>query len=192
MTKHFKKIIIFLTTLIIIMTFILINIILSNQNSVANKVAKLEDTGDFSSDIFYLTKDNYPDNPYDVISLYLEAYSLIYGDFISNQEVISILLEQQRLLLDETILNRNSLSSQKKSLFESLGYLIESNFRISYIEIEEPYFTSEDENEVAVKVIKVDNNQEVYNFKYYLKLDSDGYWKITNWERDNNKYMIEN
>lgn len=190
MTKKFKKIITFLIIIIIIMIFILINNILSLQNSLPNKITTLQQTLNLSNDIFYLTEDNYPDNPYDVLSLYLDAYSLIYGDFISNQEVVSILLQQQRLLLDDVILNDNSLEQQQKYLFNNLDYLIQNDFKIISITIEEPYFISDDT--VVIKAIKVDNQQEIYNFKYYLKKNPNGYWKIVNWENDNDKYTIQN
>lgn len=191
MSTSFKKIIIFLTILILIILFILFRSIYSNQNSVQNRIAKLEKTLDLNQDIFNLTEKNYPDDPYKIALLYLDAYKLIYNDFISNKEVISILLEQQRLLLDESILESTSLKAQKSNLFKSLEYLEEKGIVIKNITTTEPSFTDETENEIVIKATKVDNQGTVYNFNYYLTRDQNNRWKIIKWENDNFTHKIQ-
>lgn len=191
MTKKGRNIIIFLIITIIITFTIMIKTVLSIKNNVENKVARLETTVDLDSDIFYLTDENYPDNPYDVASLYLEGYALIYGSFMDNEEVISIIIEQQRKLLAESILKRNTLSNQIKSVLISLEYLKLNSFEIKEINIDQPYPATEEGDEVVVKAIKIGTDGETYTFKYYLKQDDEGKWKITSWENENDKFNFQ-
>lgn len=181
-------------TILIIILIIGLSIIFSflallpkNPNSKYFNKESLSSSEKIYSEILDLTEENYPETPEEVVYLYTESYKLLYGQKIKPKYIdtlLPIILQKQRLLLSEQLINDNTIENQTTKVKESMNILSKNKVKITMIQCN-PVIYDQDNPDIAyINVIMQDNSVASdetgkYYFKYYLKRNSTGKWKIT-------------
>lgn len=150
-----------------------------------------------------LTEDNYPQSPEEVVNLYTESYKLVYGNRIKTEYIDTVLptiLEKQRLLFSEQLINDNPIESQITSVKEIIDFLSKNKLKIISIETLPVIYDHENPNIAHVNVKIQDNSIKeknetsftTYYYKYYLELGINGKWHITGFYPTNEKFNLIN
>ena len=137
-----------------------------------------------------ISEENYPITPEEVVTLYTEAYKLLYGDKIKDTSIVPNILEKQRILLSDEILTNNPIEEQEKNVLSSMENIKNNKVRLTSVEIKPVMYDPSDSNIAYVKVDKKDNFFQTYYYLYYLERQSDEKWKITGWYNTDENYNI--
>lgn len=140
--------------------------------------------------VMSINQEDYPTSPEDVVSLYTEGYKLLYGDKIKDTSIVGTILEKQRILLSDEILEKNSFEEQLKNVLDSIQNLKDNKVKVTSVEINSTMYDPRDSNISYVRVNTRDNLFQIYYYLYYLQREEDGKWKITGWYNTDKDYNI--
>jgi hypothetical protein len=125
---------------------------------------------------------NYPETIEGVMEEYLKTVQLLYGDMIVNQELIMPIIEVQRKMFSDEILQNNSIESQHQMLTVHLEELKENDIRLLSSDIRlisQDVFNS---NVFNVNIVQQYTTIGTVNVTYRLERDNANRWKIAGWE----------
>lgn len=137
-----------------------------------------------------ISEENYPITPEEVVTLYTEAYKLLYGDKIKDTSIVPNILEKQRILLSDEILTNNPIEEQEKNVLSSMENIKNNKVRLTSVDVKPVMYDPGDSNVAYVKVDKKDNLFQTYYYLYYLERQPDEKWKITGWYNTDENYNI--
>lgn len=139
------------------------------------------------NNLLNLTEENYPDTPEKVVEIYTDSYKLLYGGRIKEEylnELIPIILEKQRILFSNELVNSNPVEQQIQFVKENVEFFQKEKLKIVSININPPIYDQNDNNLVYFNITMQDNSKPTethsqnYYFKYHLKKDSNNKWHI--------------
>nr|WP_317360142.1 DUF6715 family protein [uncultured Tyzzerella sp.] len=139
--------------------------------------------------IISISEENYPQTPEDVVKVYTEGYKLLYGDKIKDLSIVPNIIEKQRLLFSEKLLDKNPLEEQINGVLASIQNLKNNKIKITSINVKPTTYDQRDNTLAYVKVDKKDSFFQTYYYIYHLKLE-EGKWKITGWYNTDENYNI--
>lgn len=130
----------------------------------------------------------YPATPTEVLRLHLRITKCLYNDKLTKEE-IDDLVNQERILYDEELLEKNPVESQVRIINEEIERFHEADKEITNYLIENKenikYWTEEDiEYASIVASISFAESKEIIKVfeEFTLRRDEDGQWKILGWE----------
>ncbi len=130
----------------------------------------------------------YPATPTEVLRLHLRITKCLYNDKLTKEE-IDDLVNQERILYDEELLEKNPVESQIRIINEEIERFHEADKEITNYLIENKenikYWTEEDiEYASIVASISFAESKEIIKVfeEFTLRRDEDGQWKILGWE----------
>lgn len=130
--------------------------------------------------ILELDEDTYPATPKAVLDTYLGGYRLLYGDKIKDLSIVDNILEKQRILLSNKILEGTSLEKQKEIVLNNIANLKNQKIKVTQVFIEENNKLDGDTEEMTVKI--QDNMLQQYEYIYTLKKENENIWKIASFK----------
>ncbi len=140
------------------------------------------------SELTEINEENYPQAPEEVVIDYLKGTRILYGDMIEDETVISSILRSQRLFYTQEILDSTSLEQQEENIKKDIKTLKESNVFIVECSTKPIIFYENDLNKGYVRVILEDSAGNKYYWKYYVKRDDNGFWKIEGYKRSDENF----
>lgn len=130
----------------------------------------------------------YPATPTEVLRLHLRITKCLYNDKLTKEE-IDDLVNQERILYDEELLEKNPVESQVRIINEEIERFHEADKEITNYLIENKenikYWTEEDiEYASIVASISFAESKEIIKVfeEFTLRRDENGQWKILGWE----------
>lgn len=126
-------------------------------------------------------ENNYPQSPYEVIELNNEILTYIFSEDSTNEEIKS-LIELQRKLFANTLLELNDVNSQLKDIMKTVDFNKENKIKIADTKINPP---EHDENNYSVCNVKVHyymTRGDDIDRQYTLIYEQGDKWKIYRWE----------
>lgn len=133
---------------------------------------------------------NYPPTPKEVIKYYSEISECFYNESYTEEELILLAEQAQRLYDEELIANKTQeqyLKDLKADIveFQEAGYTISSYSTSSSVDIENSKFKQDGYEWARVYcyyTLKTKSGTARTTERFLLRKDSDGYWKIYGWE----------
>ncbi|MCM1104762.1 MAG: hypothetical protein NC409_11740 [Clostridium sp.] len=133
---------------------------------------------------------NYPPTPKEVIKYYSEISKCFYNESYTEEELILLAEQAQRLYDEELIANKTQeqyLTDLKADIleFEEAGYTIASYTTSSSVDIENSKFKQDGYEWARVYcyyTMRTKGGTARTTERFLLRKDSDGYWKIYGWE----------
>lgn len=135
-----------------------------------------------------LNTENYPQSPEEVVMYYLKGTRILYGDMVNDEAVIPDVLRAQRLMYSQEILDTTSLEQQEEAIKKDIKTLEDSNVCVVECSTMPIIFYEDNINKGYVRVILEDNVSNKYYWKYYVKRDDNGFWKIDGYIRSNETF----
>lgn len=139
--------------------------------------------------IMRISEENYPKTPEGVVNKYTEVYKLLYGNKIKDLSIVPNILDKQRILLSDDLLDSNSFEEQVNEVLYSIENLKNNKVKITSIEVKSFSYDQIDNTLAYVKVDKTDSLFQKYYYIYHLKLENEK-WKITGWYNTDENYNI--
>ena len=133
---------------------------------------------------------NYPPTPKEVVKYYSEISECFYNESYTEEELILLAEQAQRLYDEELIANKTQeqyLKDLKADIveFQEAGYTISSYSTSSSVDIENSKFKQDGYEWARVYcyyTLKTKSGTARTTERFLLRKDSDGYWKIYGWE----------
>lgn len=133
---------------------------------------------------------NYPPTPKEVIKYYSEISECFYNESYTEEELILLAEQVQRLYDEELIANKTQeqyLKDLKADIveFQEAGYTISSYSTSSSVDVENSKFKQDGYEWARVYcyyTLKTKSGTARTTERFLLRKDSDGYWKIYGWE----------
>lgn len=139
--------------------------------------------------IMALNEEEYPKTPEEVVILFTDVSKLIYGDKIKDMSIVSSILEKQRLLLSNDLVDTNSLQEQTENVLAIIENLNANKVKITSIDVKPTVYDQKNNSKSYVKVDTKDSLFQTYYQIYYLELEGDK-WKITGWYNTDENYNV--
>lgn len=147
-----------------------------------------------------LSEDKYPETPEKVVELYTESYKLLYGARIKKEHIntlVPIILEKQRILFSNELIANNPFEQQSLNIQKNIKFFEDENLKIVSVELKPVIYDQQDSKKAYINVVFQDNSKpsnsqasQNYNYKYYLKKDRDGKWRITGFYPTDSEFNI--
>ncbi len=133
---------------------------------------------------------HYPPTPKEVIKYYSEISQCFYNESYSEEELILLAEQAQRLYDDELVANKTQeqyLMDLKADIleFQEAGYTIKSYTTSSSVDVENSKFKQDGYEWARVYcyyTLKTKSGTARTTQIFLLRKDSNGYWKIYGWE----------
>lgn len=133
---------------------------------------------------------HYPPTPKEVIKYYNEISQCFYNETYSEEELVRLAEQAQRLYDDELVANKTQdqyLMDLKADIleFQEAGYTIKSYSTSSSVDIENSKFKQDGYEWARVYcyyTLKTQGGTAQTTQLFLLRKDSSGYWKIYGWE----------
>lgn len=133
----------------------------------------------------------YPGTAEEVVNLNNKIVQLYYGKMVKNEEILTELVDIQRKLFADELLDKNPRENQVETLLEAIDELYSQNVYVYKIEQGITYYSS-NVNMCIVPVTQTLINYENVYWNYFLRQDADGRWKIYTYMRaDENFRTLE-
>lgn len=139
--------------------------------------------------IMALNEEEYPKTPEEVVILFTDVSKLLYGDKIKDMSIVSSILEKQRLLLSNNLVDTNSLQEQTENVLAIIENLNANKVKITSIDVKPTVYDQKNNSKAYVKVDTKDSLFQTYYQIYYLELEEDK-WKITGWYNTDENYNV--
>lgn len=156
----------------------------SEENSEENSDENLDENSEAASE----ENKDYPQTPEEVVELYLKGTRLLYGDMINDEAVIPFILRAQREMYTDELIESTPLENQEIIVKEDIKELKEANAYITECTTQPVIFYENDLTKGYVRVTLEDNGGGKHYWKYYLKRDDNGYWKIEGIKKSNESF----
>lgn len=140
--------------------------------------------------IISISEENYPKTPEDVVTIYTDGYKLLYGEKIKDLSIVPTILQKQRILLSDEILNKNPADEQQKNVYASIENLKKNKVKLTNVVVKPVMYDTKDENLAYVRVEQKDNLFQTYYYIYHLQKSLDGKWRISGWYNTDADYNI--
>ncbi len=120
----------------------------------------------------------YPQTPDLVVEKYNELFELMYGEMIIDDETFKKVLEKQRTLFSDEILNRNSFDIQLKNVKDATEKLYSQNKRCIGTKQDAFVYENGRTNAGIIRVTHYYNGDDPIFWDFRLEKQN-GQWKIT-------------
>lgn len=164
-----------------------------------NSFLKKNDKGNESEYDLLTQKDiegNYPASPKEVMKLYQRINKAIYTENLSDDQINELTL-LMRKLLDEELLQNNTLEAHLLSLKTEITSYVEANKTIVNYVVKTESLEEWEQNQeqyaslIITMGVKVDTVTDIVGQRYVMRLDENNHWKVLGFERvdieENNK-----
>ncbi|MCL2349929.1 MAG: hypothetical protein FWC67_00470 [Defluviitaleaceae bacterium] len=128
---------------------------------------------------------NYPTNPRDVVELYIRSVFFLYGDFIAYESMFMEVINFQRMLVTEELMQGITPQQQFANLQQSLYYIDQTG-----ISLRPPQVTSDalisyyDSRRALVNVVyPFLFYDQMYRIYYLVQDEHDNRWRIHSWQQ---------
>ena len=130
----------------------------------------------------YDLENGYPEIAEEVMELNSAIMHLYYGRIVSDNSLIRELVDTQRLIFDDVLLELNTAESQWEKIVRDAETLYNENVYIYQIDQGVAFYSTEQDMCIVPITITLINYEKVY-WNYFLSLDDQGRWKIYTWQR---------
>jgi len=135
--------------------------------------------------------ENYPQNPQQLMELYNAAFFFLHGDFILDDDIFMEVIEFQRALFTDEILETTTARQQFDNLMNNLEILRADNdvlLRRSFVENIRHDFRDQ-RTALAYVVHPFMLQADLYRV-YHLRMDDNNMWRINSWSRADSEFNI--
>lgn len=133
--------------------------------------------------INYDLLNEYPKTPSEVVEIYCKTVRFLYGNMTADQELMYNVINVQRALLDDEILNLTGIEKQLDAFLLNLEKLKELNVICVGFEQKPPIYDEKDTKSCIINVTQLNSGASNSVKDYYLSKNNDSnQWKITKWE----------
>lgn len=132
--------------------------------------------------------ENYPQSPEEVVAYYLKGTRLLLGNMINDEKVIPEILRMQRITYDRELLDSTPLELQEVQIKNDMKTLFDKNICVVECQTLPIIFYENDISKGYVRVTLELNSGNKYYFKYYVKRDDNGFWRIEGYTNSNEKF----
>ena len=135
---------------------------------------------------------NYPTTPRRVMELYLMSFRLLHGDFIAMESMFFEVIDFQRLLFSEELLERaGTREEQFATLMENLDIIAQTEVTIRSSELFEINLDYRYENTALAQVRhNMLRYEDLYRL-YFLQMDENDKWRIHSWRQTNSNFDVD-
>ena len=123
---------------------------------------------------------SYPETVEEVMELYVGSVELLYGDLITNDELLINVINAQRNLYSNEVLELTTAEEQYNGVVADRNLYEESDIYLTSTKVDSVYYDFYDTNLATANVIFYFKNAPPEYKKFYLK-NIDGQWKIVSW-----------
>lgn len=123
-------------------------------------------------------KTGYPQTPKELIAFYLKGTRLLYGDMVADETIIPNILRKQRLLYSSELIAQTTLEEQENSVKTDMANLKINNTCVVECAVGSVIFYENDMNKAYVCVTLESNLGSKSYWKYFVKRDDNGFWRI--------------
>jgi len=130
----------------------------------------------------YDYKNRYPTDAAGVLELNNNINLMIYGGMLANNNLLESLVEKQRLLFSDTLLEAVSQKNQVSNLEKALEEYKQNKTVCYSITTSEIGQSPDDENVTVASVVWQTNNMGYITWEYQLIQNEDGQYKISRFQ----------
>lgn len=135
-----------------------------------------------------VNEENYPQTPEEVVGYYLKGTRLLLGNMVKDESVIPQILRLQRLTYTQELANSTTLEQQEEQIKKDMESLFDKNICVVECQTLPIIFYENDISKGYVRVTLELNSGNKYYFKYYVKRDDNGFWRIEGFTNSNEKF----